>query len=143
MSALALISGRLHGDPVTRPTRSGGQVTFFKLRVVNGAEVEWWDVAAFSNTARAELEGLNEGDSLSAVGALHVETFEYRGEQRIKRSLTADRVLALKPKPTEQKPRADRPARAEPASRRSGSENAASSWARPHAGGAIDDDLPF
>jgi hypothetical protein len=34
MSALAMIAGRLHGDVVTKPTRNGGQVAFFKLRVV-------------------------------------------------------------------------------------------------------------
>ena len=33
MSAFAFICGRLHGEPVTRPTRTGGDVTFFKLRV--------------------------------------------------------------------------------------------------------------
>ena len=55
MSAYAMIAGKQHGEPVTRPTRNGGQITFFKLRVINGAEIEWWDVATFSDTARAEL----------------------------------------------------------------------------------------
>ena len=68
MSAVALISGKLQGEPVTRPTRSGGQVTFFKLRVANGAAVEWWEVATFSDTVREELGTLSEGDAL-AVGA--------------------------------------------------------------------------
>jgi len=109
MSAFALISGRLHGDPVTRPTKNGGTVVFFKVKVANGASIEWWDVATFDDAARAELAGLNEGDAISAVGGLHAELFEYRGEQRIKRSLTADRILALKPG------QANRPPRAEPA----------------------------
>ncbi|MGO9773700.1 MAG: hypothetical protein ACLPSW_29975 [Roseiarcus sp.] len=109
MSALAFISGTSRGAPATHPTRNGGQVTFFKLRVVNGAALEWWDVATFSDTAREELDGLSEGDALSAVGILHVELVEYRDEQRIKRSLTADRVLALKPKPKEAKPRSEKP----------------------------------
>jgi len=106
MSALALISGRLHGEPVTRPTKNGGIVTFFKLKVANGGSLEWWDVATFSDTAREELQGLSEGDAVSAVGALSVELFEFKGEQRIKRSLTTDRVLALKPRPKEPKPQA-------------------------------------
>lgn len=109
MSALALLSGKLKGDPVTRPTRNGGQVTFFTLRVANGAALEYWDVATFSDTVREELGGLSEGDALSAVGALHVELFEYKGVQRIKRSLTADRILALKPKPKEAKGQPERP----------------------------------
>lgn len=109
MSTFALVSGRLHGEPATRPTRNGGVVTFLKLKVINGSTLEWWDIAIFSETARQELEGLSEGDAVSAAGALHVELFEYRGEQRIKRNVTADRVLALKPKP---KPKTDKPARA-------------------------------
>jgi single-stranded DNA-binding protein len=96
MSALALIAGRLHGEPTTRPTKNGGIVTFFKLKVANGSATEWWDVAAFSEKAREQLEGLGEGDAVSAVGVVHVEMFEFKGEQRIKRGLTADRVLALK-----------------------------------------------
>lgn len=118
MSAAALVFGKLHGEPVTRPMRNGGQFTTFKLRVVNGAAVEWWDIAAFSEAAREELNGLGDGDALSVVGALHVELFDFKGEQRIKRSLTADRVLALKPKP-KPKPHqraAGKPTRTAPAS---------------------------
>ena len=37
MTAHALIAGRLHGEPVTRPTCNGGTVMFFKLKVANGA----------------------------------------------------------------------------------------------------------
>jgi single-stranded DNA-binding protein len=137
MSALTLISGKLQGEPVTRPTRNGGQVTFFKLRVQNGAALEWWDVATFSDTARDELEGLGEGDALSAVGAFHVEMVEYKGEQRIKRSLTAERILALKPKSKEAKPKANKPARAAPATAASGL--APNSWDD----GGPDDEIPF
>ena len=57
MTAFALVCGKLHGEPVTRPTRNGGQVTFFKLRVVNGASVEWWACVAFAEAAREELDG--------------------------------------------------------------------------------------
>jgi single-stranded DNA-binding protein len=103
MSSSVLISGKLQNTPATRPTRNGGQVTFFKLRVANGASLEWWDVSTFSDTARVELEGLGEGDALSAVGALRVETYEHNGERRIALKLTADRILPLKPKPKESK----------------------------------------
>jgi hypothetical protein len=156
MSAYAMSTGKLHGEPVTRPTRNGGRVTFFKLRVINGAEIEWWDVATFSDTAREELEGLNEGDAVSAVGVLHVELFEYRGEQRIKRSLTADRVLALKPQPKKAKPQAEKPSRASSASApkpHPGRAIADSSWAAParaevepprtEKGADFDDSIPF
>jgi hypothetical protein len=133
MSAYALISGRLHGEPTTRPTRTGGVVTFFKLKVANGNATEWWDVAAFSDKARENLEGLGERDAVSAVGTLHIEQFEFKGEQRIRRSLTADRVLALKPAirpPAETRPR-------------TGGDVAAASWAAPADKGGPDDALPF
>jgi hypothetical protein len=114
MSALALIAGKLHGDVVTKPTRNGGQVTFFKVRVVNGSSLEWWSCATFSETAREELDGLGEGAAVSAVGLLRAETFQHGGETRIALKLTADRVMALKPKPKEAKPKADKKPRASP-----------------------------
>ena len=131
MSAYALIAGRLHGEPTTRPTRNGGVVTFFKLKVANGNAIEWWDVAAFSEEARETLDGLGEGDAVSAVGVVRTELFEFKGEQRIKRSLTANRVLALKPaiKPPEEK----RP--------KTGREVADASWAAPRRGGGAHDEL--
>jgi single-stranded DNA-binding protein len=134
MSSLVMIAGRLHGDVVTKPTRNGGQVTFFKLKVVNGSSLEWWGVAAFSETAREELDGLGEGDAVSAVGLLRVETFEHNGETRIALKLTADRVLALKPKPKEAKqPKADKP-RAAPET---------GAGAAIPLREALDDDIPF
>jgi hypothetical protein len=138
MTAHAMTAGKLHGEPVTRPTRNGGQVTFFKPRVINGAGIEWWDVATFNDTARAELEGVNEGDAVSAVGVLHVELFEYRGEQRIKRSLTADRVLSLKPT-KEPKAKVDKPPRAAPAK----SESRAEPLPSDRGGRDFDDSIPF
>ena len=111
MSSFALIAGKLVGEPVTRDTRTGGKVTFFRLRVANGATLEFWDVATFSDTAREELDGLSEGAPLSAVGEFRVEPWE-KGERRgFNYKLTADRVLALKPKRKEPKPTAVKPGR--------------------------------
>jgi hypothetical protein len=102
MSAFALITGRLYGEPMTRPTKTGGQVTFFKLRVVNGELVEFWSIATFSDEAREELAGLREGAPLSAVGALRIETYLAKnGETKPSLNLTADRVVTLKPKAKE------------------------------------------
>ena len=95
-------------------------MVFFKLKVANGNAVEWWDVAAFSEKAREKLEGLGEGDAVSAVGVFHTEPIEYNGQQRIKRSMTADRVLALKPS-----------ARAPSETPRTAREVADASWAAP------------
>ena len=98
MSALALITGKLHGEPISRPTRNGGLVTFLKLKVAAGNRLDFWSVATFSDTVREELDGLVEGDALSAAGELHVETYEWNNETRVNLKLTADRVMALKPK---------------------------------------------
>ena len=135
MSALALIAGRLHGDVVTKPTRNGGAVAFFKLKVINGSALEWWSCATFAESAREELDGLSEGAVVSAVGLLRVETFEHRGETRIALKLTADRVMALKPTPKEAKPKTDKPPR------RTSPEKAAAD-AIPMKE-ALDDDIPF
>ena len=107
--SLALIIGRLLGEPTTRPTRNGGLVTFLKLKVVDGNRVEFWSVATFSDSAREELEGLSEGNGLSATGSLEVELFDWSGEKRINRKLTADRVMALKPVSKAAKPKTDAP----------------------------------
>lgn len=105
----ALITGRLHGEPTTRPTRNGGMVTFLKLKVVDGNRIDYWSVATFSDSAREELEGLGDGDAISAVGSLEVEIFDWNGEKRINRKLTADRILALKPVSKAAKSKTDAP----------------------------------
>jgi single-stranded DNA-binding protein len=114
MSAFTLIAGRLTGEPVTRPTRTGGQITFFKLRVANGASLDRWDCSTFSDTARDELDGLSEGDAVSAVGAFRLEPYEHNGERRVALKLTADRVLALKQSAKDAKPKAGKQARGAP-----------------------------
>ena len=141
MSALTLISGRLSGEPTTRPTRNGGTASFCKLKVASGNRTEFWSVAIFSDAAREELSGLSDGDALSAVGELHVETYEWKGETRIALKLTADRVLALKRKPVKPKEAKSSPAKTFNASGRA---LAAASWAAPAEGGAQNgDDIPF
>jgi single-stranded DNA-binding protein len=137
MSALTLITGRLANEPTTRPTRNGGEVTFFKLKVATGSRIDFWSVATFSGTARDELAGLNEGDALSAVGELQVETYDWNGGARVNLKLTADRISALKP-PPKSKDKAGQSAHA------TGRAIGAASWAAPTTGGAYDgDDIPF
>lgn len=104
MSPLAMISGKLVGVPVTRPTRNGGTVCFFKLRVISQTSFEYWSCATFSETARAELEGLCEGAPVCAVGEFRVEAWERDGKHGFNLKLTADRVTTLKPKPKAKTP---------------------------------------
>jgi len=128
MSAFALISGCLHGELRTHPTKTGGEVTFFTLRVANGSALEYWSVAAFADDVRAELAELPDGAPLSCVGPSHGETYEWNGERRFRLKLTADSVLTLKSRPA--KARAEKP----PAAARGGRDVAEASWARPEGG---------
>ena len=57
------------------------------MKVTNGNATEFWSISTFSDTVREELSGLQDGDSVSVVGALSVELFEWKGEQRISRKL--------------------------------------------------------
>jgi hypothetical protein len=106
-----LAQGRIFGEIQTRPTKNGGQVTYFKMKVTNGTKIEFWSISTFSDAVREELLGLSDGDAVSVVGALGVELFDWRGEKRIGLNLLADRALGLKPKPA--KPKTMRAPRAE------------------------------
>ena|SRR5580700_1841076 len=149
MSVSCLLHGRVLGEIQTRPTKTGAHVTFFKMKVTNGNATEFWSISTFSDTVREELSGLSDGDAISVVGALTTELFDWRGEKRVSHKLTADRALALKPKPA--KPRAT-PARQAEASN-TGRSIASKSWAAParaevktHRGNAPfrpDADAPF
>jgi hypothetical protein len=151
MTVSALAQGRIFGEIQTRPTKNGGQVTFFKMKVTNGNVTEFWSISTFSDTVREELSGLSDGDAISVVGGFSAELFDWRGEKRISLKITADRVLGLKAKPA--KPKATRtPKSHEKASNTGGRALAAASWAAPTAAevgtplaekGAFDDSIPF
>jgi hypothetical protein len=131
MSAFSLVQGRIVGDIQTRPTKTGGKITFFKMQVMNGTSKEFWSISTFSDTVREELLGMGDGDVVSVVGAFHAELFEWKGAPRIALRLTADRVLALKPKPKatrEKQQTRDKP------SERGGRQTAERSWAAPASG---------
>jgi hypothetical protein len=133
-----MILGKLHGGPVTRPTKSAGYVTFFKLK--DGSEPQFWSVATFSDVAREELAGLAEGAAPSAAGQLHVETYDWKGETRVSLKLTADRVLALKPTRKVRPNTAEKPGQAG----RGAADRAPSAWEdRAYSGRPFDDDVPF
>jgi single-stranded DNA-binding protein len=96
MSAVAMISGKLVGEPKTRDTRTGGKVTFFRLRVANGNTVEFWDVATFDDEARGELDSLPEHAPLTVTGEFHAEPWERDGKRGFNLKVTADVVLSLR-----------------------------------------------
>ena len=119
MSVFAMIAGKLVGEPVTRPTKNGGKVTFFRLRVANGNALEFWSAATFSDDHRALLDGLGEGAPMSVTGAFVVEPWD-RGEKRgFNLRITADTVTSFKA--------TARARKAKP----TGREIASNSWASP------------
>ncbi len=142
MSVSSLVQGRILGEIQTRPTKTGGQITFFKMQVINGASKGLWSISTFSDTVREELSGLSDGDAVSLVGTLAVDLFEWKGVQRIGLRLTADRALALKPKPAKPKASRTRQSRKKVPSV-GGRSIAAASWAAPSTGGDFDDLVPF
>jgi hypothetical protein len=97
MSVTAMISGRIRGKVSSRPTDDGGTITQFKLRVPNGKLMEFWNVSTYDRRAPEEFASLDDGDGIAATGSLHLELFDFAGGKRIKRSLIATRIIALKP----------------------------------------------
>jgi single-stranded DNA-binding protein len=143
MSFSSLAQGRIFGEMQTRPTKTGGRVTFFKMKVTNGNATDFLNVSTFSDTVREELSGLSDGDAISVVGELTAELFEWKGSQRIGLRLTADRAMALKLKPA--KPKASPARQSQENAPSVGARSlAAASWAAPSTGGDFDDsDIPF
>ena len=137
MTIHALASGKLFGVPETRVSKNGNDFTKATLVVVTGTERQFVTIFAFSETVRAELARLGEGDSLSVQGPLKAEVFERDGRSRVSLSMTVDHALALRQPPKERKPKSAPPATAVAPDR--------SRLAR-HAGDGVDefgDDMPF
>jgi hypothetical protein len=119
VTAFAMITRKLNGEPRTHATKNGGKVTFFRLRVANGNALEFWSIVTFSDDHRALLDDLPEGAPLSAIGSFVVEPWE-KGEKRgFNLRLTADTLTSLRAPPRAKK--------AKP----TGREIARGSWAAP------------
>lgn len=72
----ALIQGRVHGKPQDRTGASGKAFTVAKLRAADAnGEALFVDVVAFSNTARAALLALDEGESAAIAGPITVRVW--------------------------------------------------------------------
>jgi hypothetical protein len=151
MTVSCQAQGQIIGEIQTRPTKTGGQVSYFKMKVTNGNATELWSISSFSDSVREELSGLGDGDSVSVVGAFSAEIYEWKGEQRIGLRLRADRALGMNAtKPAKSKaPRT--PKSLDKSSSTGGRSIAWKSWAAPtesegDRGGAPfrpDTDIPF
>ena len=118
MTALALISGAWSCAPESRTAKSGKAYCTATIKVAADNATDYWSILAFSESAKAELLRLGDGDKISAQGSFKVELYTARdGQTRINRTIFADHVLALRQPPRERKPKTA-PADATPASAR-------------------------
>jgi single-stranded DNA-binding protein len=91
----ALIAGRLYGKPQSRTSKNGNAFATAKVRtpIANG-ESAFVNVIAFSDSARATLLALAEGDSVAIAGELKVSTYSDKdGAARPSLDLVAHAVL--------------------------------------------------
>jgi single-stranded DNA-binding protein len=128
MTETVHLLGIIKSGIASKPTRTGSLLTYWMMAVTSGAQRNWWSCSTFSDTVRAELEGLTEGDSLSVVGEFSLEIWEKEGRHGINRRVAVSRALALRPEP---KTPAARNAAHAPVARPSGREVARRSWAAP------------
>ena len=93
----ALISGRLHGAPQARTSKTGSQFVTAAVRVPtkdNGSMFA--SVIAFSGTACRALLALQEGDAVALAGELTPKLYQPKGggEPRASLDLVAHAVLS-------------------------------------------------
>lgn len=111
----ALINGVLFGAPEQRTAKSGKPLVTATIKSQAGESLQWIRVSAFSESARAELMRLSDGDALAAQGPLKVELYQPEArEARVSLSIVADLVLALRQPP---RPRATKKTEPDPRSR--------------------------
>jgi single-stranded DNA-binding protein len=131
MTATVLVTGTLSRNPEQRTSKAGKPFVTASLKIKDGDGSQWFKLLAFSDAAQAEFMRLQEGDAVSAQGALKIETFVAgNGETKVNLTCFAEQVLALRPRdPTPRERKAPEP---------KPKQQPAVSLAE-----EIDDDLPF
>lgn len=92
----ALISGKLHGDPVARKTKAGNDYLTAKLRVptVNGDSL-FANVVCFDQGCITTLQALSNGDPVCLVGTLTAGAWlDKNGDPRPSVDVNASGVLS-------------------------------------------------
>ena len=95
MSIDALVTGRLWKNPEERRSSAGKTFVTANVRAADGdGESLLVNVVAFSDSAKASLLALEDGDSVSLAGTLKIGTYEARGGSvRPSVSMVAAKVL--------------------------------------------------
>jgi single-stranded DNA-binding protein len=104
---LALVTGTLFRTAESRVSKNGKPSVASTIRVRDGEGSQFVRIAAFSESAQAELLRLADGDCLSVQGPLTVGTYTAAdGSTKVSFSLVANCVLPLRQPPKERKPAA-------------------------------------
>lgn len=135
MSVYVLIAGSLFREPEQRTSGVGKQYCRATIRAAaDGEASEFWSILAFDDTTKAELMRLHDGDKLAVQGKPKFEIYEKDGKARVRHTIFADGILALRAPPKERKSKV---AAAEPA------KTSIPSSTEPTHSGGLDDEIPF
>ncbi len=90
-----LISGKLHGTPTERISKTGKPFALAKVRAAAGdGEILFVNVIAFDDAPVAALLGLGDGDSVALAGSLTPKVWVDReGQHRPSLDMVAHQVL--------------------------------------------------
>jgi hypothetical protein len=150
MSARAIVSGVLFKAPIEKASKAGNPFATFPIRENANGGTRWWQCITFIENEIEVLKAMTPGEPIAACGEISAEIYEPAGaESRINWRITVDAVLSArkppkaKPESKGRKPKEAKGLDRAEASNTGGSAIAASSWAHPTTGGALDDDIPF
>ena len=144
MSARAIVSGTLFRAPIEKTSKAGKAYLLATIRDGNDESVRFWKTFCFIESVIEEMKRLGDGEPIAVAGEFNCSLYAPDGaETRLSWTIRVDGVLTAKPRPKEAKPQADKPPRRAAPTPRTGPEIAASSWARPTTGGALDDEIPL
>jgi single-stranded DNA-binding protein len=108
----ALVAGKLWKTPEERRSNAGKTFVTANVRAADGeGESLFVNVVAFSDSAKAALLALEDGDSVSLAGMLKIGTYEARdGSAKPSVSMVAAKVLTAYHVARKRKAVADAPA---------------------------------
>jgi hypothetical protein len=94
---VTMVSGQVLSK-ITRQSKVGNAIVFLKIRAPAGNHSQFWNVAVFDAALIAQLNDVDEGTPISAVGPSSADIYQAKGngESRIAFHLTAEKLLTLR-----------------------------------------------
>jgi len=99
MTARVRVSGTLVRAPESRAMKVGRSIATAStatLKAKDGDYTQFWRIAAFDETAQAELLRLLDGDAVAVAGSLKAELYRSNGETKLSFGVIAEHVLPLR-----------------------------------------------